>query len=181
MNTADAAAILRVLNEFGVDYVVIGGMAVGYRGVRLPTQDTDITPDVGDENLDRLAGALAALDARMLDPTGNPIDLPEPRIEPELMLRMRSFRTLTRHGALDVSFRPDGTDGYEDLVRRATFVVVDSVAAPVASLQDVIRSKIAAGREKDLAVIPLLEDWVEREAARSTIEIPVDPARYVDD
>lgn len=178
--TFDPAKVLSVLNEHDVRYVLIGGLAARYQGADLLTEDVDVTPDRDEVNLERLADALAALDAQMLDPAGNAIDLREPRIEPELMTRMRSFRTQTRYGVLDVSLRPDGTDGYSDLVRRAEYIVVDSVAAPVANLRDVIRSKEAAGRAKDLAVLPQLNERVRRLETEGPQQapIPVDPERY---
>lgn len=181
MATLEAPEICRVLNEHGVRYVVIGGMAAVYHGTDLTTEDVDITPSVDTANLDRLATALAAMNAQFLDPDGNVVELPEPRIEPELMLRMRSFRVDTRYGVLDVSFRPGATDGYDDLVQKATFIVIDSVAAPVADLHDVIRSKEAAGRPKDIAAIPALQaraEEIDRHPG-SEARIPVDPARYV--
>ena len=70
----DAAAIFSVLDHHQVDYVVIGGLAAAIWGSDLPrTTDADITPDAGAANLDRLAGALTQLDARLRsssDPAG---------------------------------------------------------------------------------------------------------------
>lgn len=182
--TFDPAAMFAVLNAHDVQYVVIGGMGARYQGSDLLTEDVDITPDLEPANLDRLANALVALEAKMLDPDGKPIDLPEPKIEPELMMRMRSFRTTTRSGVLDISLHPDGTDGFPDLVRRAVYIVVDTVAAPVADLRDIIRSKDAAGRDKDLAALPHLERVLarqQREGPAREIRLPVDPARYIGD
>ena len=61
---------------------------------------------------------------------------------------------VTDHGPLDITYRPEGTDGYRDLVRTAVRITVQGVDIPVASLADLIRSKEATGREKDLAVLP---------------------------
>lgn len=46
--------------------------------------------------------------------------------------------------------------GYPDLVRGLVTVQLLDVPVPVAALADVIRSKAAAGRPKDLAVLPEL-------------------------
>jgi hypothetical protein len=69
----------------------------------------------------------------------------------------------TRHGYLDIALLPDGTRGYDDLRRSATQEqITDTVTVLVASLADVIRSKEAAGREKDRAVLPILRQVLER-------------------
>jgi hypothetical protein len=63
----------------------------------------------------------------------------------------------TSAGDLDLTFQPSGTRGYADLRRDAIEIeVADGVCILVASLADVIRSKEAAGREKDRLVLPRL-------------------------
>jgi hypothetical protein len=72
---------------------------------------------------------------------------------------------VTRFGDLDLVASPAGTGGYSDLVRDADelLVAVDpDLRVMVASLVDVIRSKQAAGREKDLAALPLLRRTLTR-------------------
>lgn len=62
----------------------------------------------------------------------------------------------TRFGDLDLAFEPHGTRGYEDLRRRAKELEIRGVTVVVADLSDVIRSKEAAGREKDRLTLPTL-------------------------
>ena len=50
----DPVRICMILNEEGVDYVVVGGFAAVVRGSSLPTRDIDIVPSRSSENLDRL-------------------------------------------------------------------------------------------------------------------------------
>lgn len=69
---------------------------------------------------------------------------------------------VTRFGALDISFVPDGTSGYEDLNRNARIVERFGVRIPVASLHDIIRSKRAAGREKDASHLIVLLEFISR-------------------
>ena len=68
----------------------------------------------------------------------------------------RIWNLITEYGLLDISFEPAGTSGYADLIKRAVVVEVDATSFAVASLEDVIRSKQAAGRDKDERVLPLL-------------------------
>ena len=152
----DAAAMFATLDRHGVAYVVIGGMAAAMWGADLPrTTDADIVPAPEDDNRERLAAALAELGARLRVP-GEPEGLAAP-LDAQVLAGLTMVTMLTDHGPLDVTFRPDGTDGYADLVRRAVRRTVgDHPGVPVADLADVIASKEAAGRAKDLRALPAL-------------------------
>jgi len=153
--------ILEVLERHTVFYVVIGGLAAELRGSPYVTRDVDVTPARTRENFTRLAAALRELDAKLRIP-----DMEEPLIIP---LDERTFGQgntwtfVTKHGYLDIALLPDGTRGYDDLKRSATHEqITDSLTIMVAALADVIRSKEAAGREKDRAVLPILRQVLER-------------------
>ena len=62
----------------------------------------------------------------------------------------------TRFGPLDLSLKPSGTDGYYDLVASAVDLDLAGTAVPTASLDDIVRSKTAAGRTKDNLALPAL-------------------------
>lgn len=157
--------ILEVLERHGVLYVVIGGFAAELRGSPYVTRDVDVTPARTRDNFTRLAAALGELGAKLRVP-----NMDEPM---EVPLDERSFEQgttwtyVTKHGYLDVALLPDGTRGYEDLRRAATREqLTESLTILVASLADVIRSKEAAGREKDRAVLPVLRHVLERSRAK---------------
>jgi hypothetical protein len=79
------------------------------------------------------------------------------------LAQMQMVNLITRFGDLDLSFEPSGTSGYEDLKRRAVnYDLGEGLIAPVAALEDVIRSKEAANREKDRAALPTLRALLER-------------------
>jgi hypothetical protein len=69
---------------------------------------------------------------------------------------MQVLNLVTDYGDLDLSFVPAGTKGYEDLVKQAVPMVVRGHVVSIASLEDIIRSKEAANRPKDLAALPIL-------------------------
>jgi hypothetical protein len=153
--------ILDVLERHKVLYVVIGGLAAELRGSPYVTRDVDVTPARTKQNFTRLAAALEELEAKLRIP-----DMEEPRA---IALDARTFGQgttwtfVTKHGYLDIALLPDGTQGYDDLRRSATHEqITDSVTILVAALADVIRSKEAAGREKDRAVLPILRQVLER-------------------
>jgi hypothetical protein len=150
------AAICRVLIDHEVEFVIIGGMAARLHDTGHTTIDVDICPSTDDANLSRLADALRELGARLRvegDPDGVPFD-PHPA-----MLRDVEMMTLiTEQGPLDLCFAPAGfPNGYDSLSEHASVIVVGAVDVPVASLQDVVTSKRAAGRPKDVVALPPLE------------------------
>jgi hypothetical protein len=138
-----------------VKYVVIGGIAATLHGSNLRTGDVDICPAREPRNLELLASVLRDMEAKIRTadaPEGLPFS-----IDAGLLGRMDLLNLVTRFGDFDISFFPAGTTGYEDLARKAVQVDLEPVVVPVAALEDVIRSKRAAGRPKDLQQIPTLE------------------------
>jgi len=143
-------AILAALERHGVRYVLIGGIAALTRGARLLTEDVDVTPAGDADNLERLAEALRELDARIR------IDEPRPSLVPlpfdsRLLATNEIWNLMTRHGKLDLVLRPGGFErGFDDLRRGATRERIgERLRVRVASLDQLIRSKEAAGRAKD--------------------------------
>lgn len=154
--------LLGTLERHGVRYVVIGGLAAELHGSPYATDDVDVTPSRDRENLTRLIEALQELDAKIRVPEGEP--RPEMIWEPDFIERFQNLALTTRHGNLDVCLSPDGTRGYADLERQATKEAVsDTLQVSVASLADVIRSKDAAGRQKDRLHLPVLRELLERQ------------------
>jgi hypothetical protein len=157
----DPLEILRVLEHHGVRYVLIGAAAARLAGAPVVTEGIDVTPATDRANLERLAAALQELDARLrsaADPDGVPFP-----VDAELLASADMWTLTTTAGDLDVCFTPSGTRGYSDLRREATRERLGrGLDVVVASLRDVIRSKEAAGRDKDLAQLPLLHRTLEQ-------------------
>ena len=78
---------------------------------------------------------------------------------PQLIVQMAMLNLTCRYGDFDLAFHPSGTGGFEDLTVRATTLLIGDTQARVAALADVIRSKRAAARPKDLRVLPTLEQY----------------------
>jgi hypothetical protein len=153
--------ILATLDRHGVRYVLIGGLAAVLHGSAHVTTDADVVPEEAVRNLERLSAALQELDARIRvagEPDGVPFDH-----SAESLARVRMWNLQTSEGDLDIVFEPSGTRGYEDLSRDVVHMSVHGVDVPVASLADVIRSKEAAGRARDRAVLPGLRELLARQ------------------
>lgn len=81
----------------------------------------------------------------------------------DLLERMDlALNLITRFGPLDVSLKPSGTDGYDDLIASAVEFTVANTMMLTASLDDIIRSKTAAGRAKDNIALPALLRHLKR-------------------
>ncbi|MCV7281727.1 hypothetical protein H7J88_19035 [Mycolicibacterium flavescens] len=156
----DLPRLLATLDRHGVTYVLIGGLAAVYHGSPFPTEDADITPDTDPVNLGRLASALRELKAR-IRVDGMPEGL-EFACDVEALAAAQTWNLVTDAGDIDIAFRPSGTRGYADLRRDAIAAEIYDVTVEIASLADVIRSKQAANRPKDLRVLPTLREILAR-------------------
>ena len=68
---------------------------------------------------------------------------------------------ITDEGPIDLCFQPEGFPaGYETLTEASVVIAVGAVDVPVASLADVVASKRAAGRPKDIDALPALETYL---------------------
>jgi hypothetical protein len=160
----DPVALLETLRRHDVRFVVIGGIAALAQGSPLPTEDVDVTPELGEDNLTRLASALRELGARLRVDGDDPVALPA---DPRLLAQAGTWTLTTRFGDLDVVASPPGTQGYDDLRRDAFEVeLAPGVSVVIASLADVVRSKEASNRAKDRAQLPALRATLERFHAR---------------
>jgi hypothetical protein len=156
--------MLAALEDARVDYVVIGGLAAALQGATHVTFDLDVTPDRRRDNVDRLAGALRRLRARLVDA---PQEVAAAfQLDGPTLGNGSIWNFITIHGRLDVAFEPAGTGGYPDLRRASEAVEVGGITVRVASLADVIRSKEAADRPRDRAALPDLRRTLELRGER---------------
>lgn len=157
----DGTAIAGVLHEHGVQFVVIGGFAAIYYGSPFATEDIDVVPLSERDNLSRLSAALYDLKAKV-----RAVELDEPlpfHHDATSLAAGRIWNLSTKFGDLDLTFVPSGTTGYDDLKRDATTVVLRGTEVQLASLADIVRSKEAAGRDKDRRALPVLRELLARQ------------------
>ena len=147
MNAFDPLQILQVLDKHRVRFVVIDGIAGRLWGSTTVTNDLDIC-----YALEALATALRELKVKL---RGADRDLPF--IADARTLKMGDCFTFTTiAGNLDCLGTPVGSGGYEALARTATRMDVGGVTILVASIEDLIQMKRAAGRPKDLIEVEVL-------------------------
>ena len=147
------ASLIGALARAGIDFVVIGGVAVVVQASPRFTRDLDICYSTDAANLERLGQLLVSLGARL---RGVEEDLPF--VPDASTLRHTQTLTLsTRDGDLDLLVEPAGSPSYAALRRRADVVELDGQPVRIASLEDLIAMKRAAGRPQDQIDIEALE------------------------
>lgn len=133
--------ILEDLNQAGVRYVLIGGIAMIRHGVVRATRDVDAVFDPDPQNVDRIRAVIDRW--RATRPDGSPISRRE--ISPE-----RSIHLATPVGEVDLVSEKAVGISFDELIDRADLRKVDGVEAPICSLADLVTMKRAVGRERDL-------------------------------
>lgn len=141
-------ALLELLAESGVPFVVIGGVAAVAWGSAQLTRDLDVAIEFTSANLARLLDALRPHRPRHLSRP----DLPGIAETPDELTRFRSLLLTTDLGRLDVlrDVPPLGT--YADLAPRAVKAIVHGRELSLIDLDDLITIKDHVGRPKDILV-----------------------------
>ena len=152
--------IVAVLVAHEVQFVAIGGFAAYLQGSPIPTTDVDVTPHLDSANLARLSAALTELDAKVRAEGVDPLPFSH---SAESLADARVWNLITKYGDLDITFEPSGTQGYDDLRRDAIEIELAGTKILIASLADIVRSKGAAGRDKDRRALPVLRELLARE------------------
>jgi hypothetical protein len=142
----DLRALLAALQEHGVNFVVIGGVAVGAHGFIRGTEDLDLVPAPDPSNLDRLTRALAALESTLPTVGGRPFD---PAGDAGVVKRGGNVTAMTKFGGLDVVQRAQGVPSYSQLVEDAVESELLGVPVRVCSLTRLREMKMAQGRTQD--------------------------------
>lgn len=152
-----ADEILDLLVRHEVEFVLIGGLALGAHGFVRGTKDVDIVPDPEPANLARLAKALKAINARV---DLKDLDASELGMQPDAdgLAQGGNWVLRTDLGLLDVLQEVAGVAGYRQLRPAAVAMRVPGVSGPVlaAGYDHVIAMKTAAGRDQDLIDIDAL-------------------------
>jgi len=168
----DAVVIFETLDRHEVEYILVGGFAALAYGATRVTYDVDVVPQNSDGNLGRLASALKELNAGARvegfnEPVPRPIDAH--------VLRNELTTWRTDAGDLDVILWLPGdgqTMPFEHLAETARKFDLGSSGATVAvaTLDHIIESKVAVGRDPDLVALPELRAL--RDKQRSTTPKP---------
>lgn len=151
---ADFRRLLTKLLEHGVDFIVVGGVAAVVQGAPVTTFDLDIVPALTAENVAALHDALTDLDASYRG---------RPDLVPDIAaLEAPGHKLLsTSAGPLDVLGSIGDAQGYEELLDATQTIEAWGMSIRILGLKTLIEIKRSLGREKDKAVLAILERTLE--------------------
>lgn len=151
MPELDIQTILEELVQGGVEFLLIGGIAVGYHGHVRATKDVDVVPAPDPDNLQKLARTLERLDAKVegADEFGSD-QLPDP-LDPEALALGGNWVLQTRFGRLDIMQWIGDNALWERLSPAAIDDEIGGLPVRMVSYGDLVALKEEAGRPEDLA------------------------------
>jgi predicted nucleotidyltransferase len=149
----DFAALLRALDDGGVDYILVGGVAATAHGSARLTQDVEIVYSRSLDNLKRLVAALAPFAPYL---RGAPPGLPF-QWSVETLRNGLNFTLTTAIGDLDLLGEIVGGGSYQQLLKDTIELPLFGMACRCVTLRRLILLKRAAGRPRDLDAIAELE------------------------
>lgn len=150
MAELDIRGILGELVRDGVDFLVIGGVAVGYHGHVRATKDVDVVPSPDPANLERLALVLKRLEAEVEGAEDLASDeLPDP-LDPKTLALGGNWVLLTKLGRLDVMQWIGDDPLWEKLSPAAVEDQIGDLPVKFVSYEDLVVLKEQAARPEDL-------------------------------
>ena len=149
----DFQTIFKELNGLGIDYLVVGGLAVNFHGVPRMTYDIDLMVLLEAENVLKLVTKLTQWGYRPKIPV-DPRDLADEMkrnswIFEKGMKALNFYSETLPIGEIDIIM--DSPIPYEKLRNRAIRVELQDEKVPIISIHDLIELKLRAGRIQDLA------------------------------
>ena len=134
----DFKDFLKLLNSQGVEYLLVGGYAVGYHGYPRATGDMDIWIAVSESNAQKAAGALLEF--------GMPAD----EVSKELFItRDKIIRMGIPPVQIEVITSASGVD-FTECYSRREMVEINGISVNFISIEDLKKNKRAIGRHKDM-------------------------------
>ena len=160
----DFQTIFKELNGLGIDYLVVGGLAVNFHGVPRMTYDIDLMVLLERENILKLVTKLTQWGYRPKIPI-DPRDLSD-EIKRNSWVREKGMKALNFYsetlpiGEIDILIETPIL--YEELRSRAIRIELQDEKIPTVSIHDLIELKLRAGRKQDLADVEHLRMVLER-------------------
>jgi predicted nucleotidyltransferase len=153
----DFHALLRILTENDVEFIIVGGAAATALGSARLTFDLDVVYNRTRENIERIVNALQPITPYLRGaPPGLPFSWDVRTVE-----RGLNFTLITTLGPLDILGEIAGGGSYDQLRSETITVEIAGIECLCLNLERLIKVKRAAGRPKDLEVIAELQRILE--------------------
>lgn len=156
----DFNALLRLLTENEVEFIIVGGAAATAHGSARLTFDLDVVYKRSNDNIARIVNALRPIKPYLRGaPAGLPFDW-----SVETIAKGLNFTLITTLGPLDLLGEIVGGGDYKQLFRETIEIEVAGVNCLCLNLERLIKVKRAAGRPKDLETIAELQQILDETA-----------------
>lgn len=135
----DFKEFLRLLKEYDVRYLLVGGYAVGYHGYPRTTDDLDIWIAIHPDNANRLVAVMKSF------------GLEDPNLTPELFLQKpKIIRMGFPPMRLEITTSISGVE-FDECYQARIVDQLDGVEVNLIDLENLKKNKRASGRTKDIA------------------------------
>jgi len=160
----DYKQIFKELNDSGIDYLVVGGLAVNLFGVPRLTYDIDLMIHLETKNIQKLISKLTQWGYKPKIPV-DPLEFADISkrnlwIYEKGMKAFNFFNENLPVGEIDIVI--NSPIPYETLKERAVIIHLQEVKVPVVSIHDLIKLKLSAGRKQDLSDVEYLKIIIEK-------------------
>lgn len=145
--------VIKLLSKSKVDYVIIGGVAFKTHSSGYVTYDFDFCYSRIDKNLERIVEALSPYNPR---PRDFPIELPF-IFDKTTLKNATNFTFQSEIGDIDMLADVDGIGNFQEVLNHSEIFHLYGFDVNILSIEGLIKAKRAAGRTKDLLVLPELE------------------------
>ena len=154
---SDLSALLKGLNEAGVEFILVGGVAAVAQGAPVTTFDLDIVHRQTDENVEKLIKFLNSIGAYQRRPDDKVIE-PD---EGDLKGKGHVLLT-TRFGPLDVLAAIEKGRGFEELLTDTVEIEFEGFKVFVLSLETIVALKRESKDPKDQYRLQIMEETLRQ-------------------
>ncbi len=159
MEIQSVTLIVKVLNDAGVRYLVVGELAVNAHGFQRFTNDLDLVVALAPANIITALNSLSEIGYHPMIPvTPDQFASAENREtwnREKGMLVLRLWSDVHRRTPIDIFIR-EPFDFDEEYSQALSFSVAENLDMPVLPYESLLKMKLEAGREKDLQDISAL-------------------------
>lgn len=156
----DYIGIFKNLNEEGVRYIVVGGIAVNLYGIPRMTYDIDLLLDMEDDNLEKFLQLLKGWEFKPKVPV-DVMDFAEKDKREDWIKKknMKAFNLVNPEWAIsEIDIVVDSPIDYKKGYQGIKHIMLHGVSIPVISIDDLIKMKQITERQQDKADIRYLKE-----------------------
>ncbi|RJP59309.1 MAG: hypothetical protein C4549_02480 [Deltaproteobacteria bacterium] len=156
----DYIGIFKNLNEEGIRYIVVGGIAVNLYGIPRMTYDIDLLLDMEDDNLEKFLQLLKGWEFKPKVPVDVMDFAKKDKRESWIKNKnMKAFNLVNPEWAIsEIDIVIDSPVDYDKANKRINEIKLHGVTIPVVSIDDLIKMKERTGRKQDKADIRYLKE-----------------------